>query len=54
MGLGNLKGSFKRDLQGFYKGGSWDSVSRVVSTLTGLIRNFKYSYLFQSLSYYVP
>ena len=30
-------------------GGSWDLVSKVISTLIGVISNYKYSYLFLTL-----
>ena len=32
-------------------GGSWNLVSKVISTLIGVISNCKYSYLMYSLSY---
>ena len=32
-------------------GGSWDLVSTVISTLSGLISNYKYSYLNYNPSY---
>ena len=32
-------------------GGSWDLVSAVISTLSGVIRNYKYSYLNYNPSY---
>ena len=32
-------------------GGSWDLVSRVISTLIGVISNYKYSYLNHNPSY---
>ena len=32
-------------------GGSWDLVSMVISTLIGLISNYKYSYLSNNPSY---
>ena len=33
-------------------GGSWDLVSTVISTLTGVRTNYKYSYLVYNHSYY--
>ena len=35
-------------------GGSWDLVSKVISTLIGVISNYKYSYLVYNPIYYVP
>ena len=35
-------------------GGSWDLVSTVISTLSGVISNYKYSYLNYNPSYQVP
>ena len=32
-------------------GGSWDLLSRVISTLTGVTSNYKYSYLIYNPSY---
>ena len=32
-------------------GGSWDLVSKVISTLSGVISNYKYSYLNYNPSY---
>ena len=32
-------------------GGSWDLVSKVVSTLIGVISTYKYSYLIYNLTY---
>ena len=34
--------------------GSWDLVSTVISTLSGVISNYKYSYLNYNPSYSVP
>ena len=35
----------------FLLGGSWDLVSTVISTLTGVITSYKYSYLIYNHSY---
>ena len=39
---------------GIILGGSWDLVSRVISTVLGVLSNYNYSYLTYNPSYYVP
>ena len=52
--LGTFEGSFKESLQvprNLLLEGSWDLVSTVISTLSGVISNYKSSYLNYNPSY---
>ena len=45
------KGSSRASRSQLVLGGSWDLVNKVISTLSGVISNYKYSYLNYNSSY---